>query len=79
MYHSKMSGFNIVDWTPFKRDIVKELAEACRKEGIRFCVYYSHRGVKDDPEATATTGTMTRQRKTSKYLREKSLPQLREL
>ena len=27
--------------TPFKRDIVKELAEACKKQGIRFCAYYT--------------------------------------
>ena len=33
--------FNVVDATPFKRDIVKELAEACAKRGLRFGVYYS--------------------------------------
>jgi alpha-L-fucosidase len=33
------------DWciksTPFKRDPLKELSEACREAGIRFCTYYS--------------------------------------
>jgi alpha-L-fucosidase len=33
--------FNIVDATPFKRDVIKELAEAARKQGIHFGVYYS--------------------------------------
>ncbi len=41
MYKSEVSSFNIVDSTPFKRDPVKELAEACTKRGIRFGVYYS--------------------------------------
>ena len=35
--------FNIVDATPFKRDVLKELSRAARKEGIHFGVYYSQR------------------------------------
>ena len=34
--------FNVVDATPFKRDIIGELAAACRKRGVKFGVYYSH-------------------------------------
>ena len=34
--------FNIVDATPFERDVIKELSEAARKQDIRFGVYYSH-------------------------------------
>ncbi len=41
MYHSKVSKFNIVDATPFKRDVVGELAEACRKHGLKLGLYYS--------------------------------------
>ena len=41
MYHSKADKFNIVDATPFGRDILSELAEACYKHGIRFGLYYS--------------------------------------
>jgi alpha-L-fucosidase len=33
--------YNIADATPFKRDPMKELAEACHKHGVRLCFYYS--------------------------------------
>ncbi|HEY5746205.1 MAG TPA: alpha-L-fucosidase [Chryseolinea sp.] len=41
MFHTKFSDFNIVDATPYKRDVIKELAEACRKQGLKFGVYFS--------------------------------------
>ncbi len=41
MYGSKVSPYNIVDATPFKRDPLKELAAACKEAGLVFCVYYS--------------------------------------
>ena len=41
LYHSKVDKFNVVDATPFKRDVVGELAEACYKHGIKFGLYYS--------------------------------------
>ena len=42
MFHTKYSDYNIVDATPFKRDIVKELADECHKQGIGIHFYYSH-------------------------------------
>lgn len=33
--------YNIVDATPFKRDILKELADACRKNDMKLGFYYS--------------------------------------
>ena len=41
MYHSKVDKFNVVDATPFGRDVVGELAEACYKHGLKFGLYYS--------------------------------------
>lgn len=41
MYHSRYTDYNIVDATPYKRDVMKELAEACRRQGMRFGVYFS--------------------------------------
>ena len=41
MFKSDFTSYNIVDATPFGRDPMPELAEACRRHGLRFCFYYS--------------------------------------
>jgi len=41
MFHSKCDPYNIVDATPFGRDPIKELAEACARAGIKLGLYYS--------------------------------------
>jgi len=35
------NDWNVIDATPFKRDIVKELGDACRKKGMIYALYYS--------------------------------------
>lgn len=42
MWDTAESDFNIVDATPFGRDILKELADECQKQGIALHLYYSH-------------------------------------
>ncbi len=42
MFHTKYSDYNIVDATPFKRDILKELTDECHRQGISIHLYYSH-------------------------------------
>ena len=41
MFRSKVDKYNVVDATPFKRDVVEELANACAKHGLKFGLYYS--------------------------------------
>ena len=41
MFDSKVSDYNIVKQSLFNRDIVKELAEECQKQGVKFGIYYS--------------------------------------
>ncbi|HEY6082961.1 MAG TPA: alpha-L-fucosidase, partial [Chitinophagaceae bacterium] len=41
MFKTKASKWNIVDATPYGKDVLKPLAEACRKYGIRLGFYYS--------------------------------------
>lgn len=87
MYHSKVTDYNIHDWTPFKRDPLKELADACAKEGIKFCVYYSHREDWDHPGGYGNNWDYDNEwgrdlfqpEKFTQYLKEKAKPQLREL
>lgn len=42
LWPTKASCYNVVDATPFKRDVLGELADACRKHGIKLGFYYSH-------------------------------------
>ena len=41
MYATKVSDYNIVDATPFRRDVFGELAAACRRHGLKVGLYYS--------------------------------------
>ena len=41
LYHSKADSYNVVDATPFKRDIIRELADACKRNGMKLGLYYS--------------------------------------
>lgn len=42
LFKTSTGTYNSVDGTPFKRDIIKELAEACRHHGVKLHLYYSH-------------------------------------
>ena len=41
LWDSKVTDYDIMDATPFKRDILKELAQACKKHGVKLCFYHS--------------------------------------
>ena len=42
MWNTKYSEYDIVDATPYKRDILKELSRECDRQGIKLHLYYSH-------------------------------------
>ena len=42
MFDTEYSDYDIIDATPFKRDIVKELADECARQDIKLHLYYSH-------------------------------------
>lgn len=41
MFASRVTRYNIADWTPFRRDPLRELADACRRHGLKLFFYYS--------------------------------------
>jgi alpha-L-fucosidase len=81
MYHSRCSRYNIVDATPFGRDPMADLAEACREAGLKLCFYYSQ--VQDWHEKDAVGNTWDWPDESSKdyrrYFEAKCKPQVREL
>jgi alpha-L-fucosidase len=87
LYQSKVSTYDVVDATPFKRDILKELADACARQNMRLGFYYSQSQDWHDPNGAGNawdfgpdTDAQGRERKNyDKYLREKAEPQVREL
>ena len=81
MYHSKVSKFNIVDATPFGRDPMKELAQACKEEGIGFGFYYSHNQDWTEPGGNGgpTTDETGKKITFDDYFKNKCLPQVEEI
>ncbi len=81
MYRSAVTNYNVYDATPFKRDPFKELQVACKQRGLTFCFYYSQATDWHEPNGANNTWDFAANDKKDfdQYLRDKSLPQLREL
>ena len=81
LFHSKVSPFNVVDATPFGRDILKELADACARRGMRLGFYYSQAQDWHEPNGAGNTWDFgpDEEKDFDEYLRGKAEPQVREL
>jgi alpha-L-fucosidase len=81
LFKSKASPYNIVDATPFKRDVLKELSDACARGGIRLGFYYSQSQDWHEPNGAGNTWDFGADEKKDydQYLRGKAEPQIREL
>lgn len=81
LWDSKVSDFDLGDYTHPKRDIIKELSEACKKHGIKMGLYYSHWVDWEHPygwdHKKEITGISPEDY--DKYWQEKVIPQIREL
>lgn len=90
MYDSQCSDYNIVDATPFKRDPIKEIVDACRKEDLKIGFYYSLGRDWEDPDVPTNwpqkggrSNTWDYPDEDGKslpaYLKRKAIPQIKEL
>ncbi len=95
MYHSHCDPFNITDFTPFHRDPLKELADACAEHNMGLGIYYSQNldwhhphARTPDPERTRNVGDMhwgndwdfpDKNKNFELFFRDKCIPQLKEL
>jgi len=89
LFKSEASAFNVVDGSPFKRDIIRELADACVRHGLKFGIYYSYAQDWDDPNSSFDARFHQRdihpdlpadfEPDMDRYLAEKALPQVDEL
>ena len=59
MWDTEQSDYNIVDATPFGRDVIKELADECHRQGIKLHFYYSHIDWTRDDYPAGRTGRGT--------------------
>ena len=79
MFHSAASKYNIVDATPYGKDVIKALAEECHKQGLKICFYYSQSRDWNEPDGLDNDWDFSKERNFQKYLDEKVKPQLTEL
>ena len=92
LFKSGVTDYNVVDGSPFKRDIIKELEQACHHHGLKFGVYYSQAFDWSEPGAPFNKPDAFRkihpelpadfvqnEKTMEEYLAKKSYPQVEEL
>ena len=81
LFESKVSPYNVVDATPFHRDVLKELSRACERRNLRLGFYYSQAQDWHEPNGAGNTWDFGPDDKKNfdQYLRAKAEPQVREL
>ncbi len=81
LFDSKETDFDVMS-TPFKRDLLKELSEACAREGLKMCWYHSIMDWHHPdylPRRNWEMGRRTEGAKLDRYVEEYLKPQLKEL
>ncbi len=79
MYDSRCSDYNVMN-TPLGRDVLRELSEAARRHGLKFCIYYSQMQDWSEPDAYGNTWDWPdAPRNFDRYFYGKVIPQVTEL
>jgi alpha-L-fucosidase len=87
LFKSAASPYNAVDATPYKKDILKQLADACAKRGMRLGFYYSQSQDWHEKDGAGNTwdfgpdqdANQKELKNYDAYLRGKAEPQVKEL
>ena len=80
MFGSKHNKYNVVDKTPFGRDIMKELADSCQKQGLKFGFYYSQAQDWHHPGGFGNNWDKSLERVSSdEYVMNKAVPDVKQL
>ena len=79
LFKSEASSFNSFDGAPCRRDLVREMAEACAREEIRFGVYYSHSQDWFNKGGEGNNWDATQKGDYDRYLDTIAVPQVKEL
>ena len=83
IFDSKVSSYDIVDATPYKRDALKALADAAHRQGMKFGVYYSimdwHHPDAQGPNFPNYNSDTSRNPNFKRYVETYMKPQLKEL
>lgn len=81
LWNSQVGNYHVGNFTKPKRDIVKELADACKKHGLKLGLYYSHWIDWEHEYGWDHTMEITgiAPEKYDWYWQEKVIPQVREL
>jgi alpha-L-fucosidase len=81
LFESKASSWNVVQATPYGKDLLAPLAAACRKYGMRLGFYYSQANDWNNPGGAAAGGhwDSTQNGDMDDYIRNVAVPQVREI
>lgn len=81
LFDSKASDWNVVKATPYGKDLLKPLAEACHRRGMRLGFYYSQAQDWNNPGGAAAGGHWdpAQDGDMDAYIRKVAVPQVREI
>jgi alpha-L-fucosidase len=81
LFDSKVTKWNVVDATPYGKDLLKPLAAACKKEGMKLGFYYSQAQDWNHPGGAATGGHWDPAQNGSmdEYIDKIAVPQVKEI
>jgi len=81
MFDTKVTDYNIMDRTPYGKDVIRQLVDACRKYGMKIGLYYSQAQDWYHPGGAVSGGDWdsTHLGDYDKYMDQISIPQVKEL